>query len=171
MMKGLCTYIHPGWNTSFTQWWKGSSLTSIQDRTHPTHNDGRVSYSHPGGNTSSSQWWKISTLSSRPEPHPAHNDGISLFFHAGRNHILLTMIKDSHPRWNTYCSQWWNIYAFTFIQVGTHPSHSDEKTLDLHPSRWENILLTVMEGLCTYIHPGGNTSCLQWWKRSALTSI
>ena len=98
------------------------------------------------GTTSFSQWCNISSLSSRPKPHLAHNDGRTLFFHLGRNHILLTMMKDSHPCWNTSCSQWWNIFSLTFIQEGTHPAHSDEKALHLHSSRREHILLTVMKG-------------------------
>ena len=45
--------------------------TSIQDGTHPTHNDERFSHFHPGWNTSCSQWWKTPIQAGT---HPTHSD-------------------------------------------------------------------------------------------------
>ena len=91
--------------------------------------------------------------------HPTHSDEIFPYFHLGWNRILLTMMEDFYPGWNTSYSQWWKISALTFIQAGTHPSHSDEKAIHLHPSMREHILLTVMEGLAlTSDHEGTHPS-------------
>ena len=130
--RGHSTHIHPGWNTSCSQWWKSYALPS-RLKPHPTHHDERTLFFHPGRNhilltmmedfltfiqartTSCSQWWKNSVLSPRPEPHPAHNDGRTLFFHPGRNHILLTMMEyflTFIQVGNTSYSQWSCLYAF-----------------------------------------------------------
>ena len=135
--------------------------TSIQARTTSAHNDERTLFFSP-----------------RLESHPAHNDGRFPHFHLGQNHILLTMMEElcsSTQAGTTSCSQWWKISALTFIKAGTHPTHNDEKALHLHPPMWEHILqqwwkgsaltsthagthpTTMMEGLCTYIHPCRNT--------------
>ena len=54
--------------------------------------------------------------------------------------------------------------ALTFFQAGTHPTHSDEKALHLHPSRKEHILLTLMEGLAlTSDLVGTNPIVLSEW--------
>ena len=119
--------------------------TSIQDGTHPTHNDGRFSHFHLGWNTSCSQWWKTLIQAGT---HPTHNDER---LPSRLEHILLTVMRYFstyiHLGGNTSCSQWWKHFALTFIQAGTHPTHNDERALHLHPSRWEHILLIVMEGL------------------------
>ena len=139
--------------------------SSIQAGTTSYHNDGGVMYFHPGWNHILPQWWKIFVLPSRLESHPAHNDER---LSSRMEHILLTMMKDFctyiHPGGNTSCSQWWKGSTLTSIQERTHPSHNDGRALHLHSSRIEHILLTMMKGLCTYIHPGWNTSYSQWWK-------
>ena len=131
--------------------------------------EGHSTHIHPGWNTFYSQWWKSSALPSTLEPHLLTMMKELYSFHPGWNHILLTMMEElcsSTQARTTSCSQWWK----TLIQDGTHPAHNDERFLHLHSSRWEHILLTMMKRLCTYIHLGGNTSCSQWWKGSALTS-
>ena len=104
--------------------------------------------------------------------HPAHNNGRFLYFHLGRNHIWLTMMEElcsSTHAGTTSCSQWWNISALS-SKPEPHPTHNDGRSLFFHPGH-NHILLTMMKYFCTYIHPGMNTSCSQWWKGSALTSI
>ena len=111
------------------------------------------------GTTSCSQWWKNFVLPPRPEPHPAHNDER---LSSKLEHILLTIMKYFctyiHPGGNTSCSQWWKGSILTSIQAGTHPTHNDGRALHLHPSRWEHILLTMMEGLSTHIWSCRNQS-------------
>ena len=153
------THIHLGWNTSYSQWWKSSVLPSRMEHILLTMMEdlslsSRLEHilltmmkdTHPSWNTSASQWWNISALPSRPEQ------------------ILLIMMEDSHLGWNTSWSQLWKAFALTFIQAGTHPSHSDENALHLHPSRREHILLTVMEGLAlTSDLVGTNPTVISEW--------
>ena len=106
----------------------------------------------------------------RPSPHVGLPQHLYLAYSSERHSTHI------HSGWNTSCSQWWKSSALpsrlehilltmmeyfpTFIQARTHPAHNDE----ILSSRLEHILFTMMKYFYTYIHPGGNTSCSQWWK-------
>ena len=123
------THIHLGWNTSYSQWWKSSILPSrmehilltmmeyfltfIQARTHPDHNDERLSSRMEHILLTMMKYFCTSIQAGT---HPTHNDGR---LSSRLEHILLTMMKDFciyiHPSGNTSCSQWWKGSALTFI--------------------------------------------------------
>ena len=73
---GRVQYFHPGWNTSYSQWWNILPLSSRLEHILLTMMKYFCTYIHLGGNTSCSQWWKGSALTSiQAGTHPAHSDG------------------------------------------------------------------------------------------------
>ena len=91
-----------------------------------------------------------------------------------REHIQ-TITSERH---STHIQSWGNTSqqpyrkgsALTSDHEGTHPNNPIKNVQHLYPPMREHIPTTMMEGLCTYIHPWGNTSQQQWWKGSTLTS-
>ena len=45
LIEYFCTYIHPGGNTSYSQWWN-ISIVSSRLESHPSHNDGKALHLH-----------------------------------------------------------------------------------------------------------------------------
>ena len=144
MMKELYTYIHPCGNTYY-------------------NHDGRALHLHsPMREHILQPWWKGSALTfTHAGTRPATMiKRLCSFTHVGTHPA--TMMKELctyiHPYGNTSCNHdgrdlhlhppmhehilqlWWKGSALTFTHVGTHPT-------------------TMMKGICTYIHPCGNTYC------------
>ena len=126
----VLTSIQAG-TTSYSQWWKISSLSS-RPKPHPAHNDGRSLFFHPGRNHILPQWWKISIYPSRMEPHPA------------------TMIKglctSIHPGWNTSYTQWWKgLHSYPILEEPIPQSHHNgPHSLTELPGNWPGASILRM---------------------------
>ena len=115
---GRFPHFHPSWNTSYSQWWKISTLPSRLEHILLTMMEDLCTYIHPGWNHILLQWWKSSTLTSIQDgTHPTHNDERDLHLHPSKmEHILHAMMEG---------------LALIYDLVGTNPTVISEWPLVL----------------------------------------